>query len=417
MRDKTMERLTIILDFILLFIILICGIIFWDLTTWFESNSWILNSCSILFPAGILHVLNQYIFAPFIYYFAIFVWHNTGHYSYYKNRYGDIISKAIDWLVSCKVHWGVENQTVVEQNANTCEGLLAMRAAGLHKDKSAIYEHAFRTVLSNATATGLPSKSLQRPTVVCTSMLLDLVAKERDDPSGIPIDYDKYEKMANILWNARSRKSGWGVYITKTKENECSLANTYWALRALSQYKVGKSKEFCEYLKLIYQRGSQSTFGFHPGDNPRLVTTAMYLNLYYNLDSALQNMLISTYNPESALDFVYNSFVTHNIQIENETLHGMKVSKVPGPVKAPWKHITVGYALDVLLTATRNKRLNLLKRNLLFIRINKLIKDNIKAEGIGYCYYLPQNMEHCNTGIFTYPTAYLVQGLSQIKTF
>jgi len=417
MGDKTRERLTIVLDFILLSFILICGVTCWDMTTWFESNSWILNLCSILFPAGILHVLNQYILAPFTYYLAIFIWYNTGHHSYYKNRYGDTISKAIDWLVSCKVHWGVENQTEIEQNANTCEGLLAMRAAGQHKNKSAIYENAFRTILSNTTATGLPSKSLQRSTVVCTSMMLDLVAKERDDPSGVPIDYDKYEKIANILWNARSQKSGWGVYVAKAKERECSLANTYWALRALSKYKIGKSKEFREYVKLIYQRGTQSMFGFHPGDNPRLVTTAMYLSLYYTLDSALRDMLATTYNPKSALEFVYNSIVIHNIQIENETLHGMKVGKIPGPVKAPWKHITLGYALDVLLTAARNKSLNLVKRNLLFIRINKIIKDNVKIEGNRYCYYIPKNMEHCSTGVFTYPTAYLVQGLSQIKNF
>ena len=417
MRDKTRELLTISLDATMLIILLICGFFYWDLSTWFDKNSWILNLCSILFPAGALHVFNQYILAPSVYYLAIFVWHNMGHYGYYKSRYGAIISKGIDWLVSCKVHWGVEDQAEVEQNANTCEGLMAMRISGQHKEKSEIYKQAFITIISNATPEGLPSKSLQHPTVVCTSMLLDLVAKEREDPTGISIDYDKYEKMANNLWNARSQRSGWGVYITKSKENECSLANTYWALRALSQYKVGKTKEFCEYLKLIYQRGSKSTFGFQPGDNPRLVTTAMYLNLYYGLDSTLQNMLNTTYNPKSALEFVYNSFVTHNIQIENETLHGMKVGKVPGPIKAPWKHITVGYALDVLLTAAHNKSLNLLKRNLLFIRINKLIKANVKEDGIGYCYYLPQNMEHCNTGIFTYPTAYLVQGLSQINTF
>ena len=123
------------------------------------------------------------------------------------------------------------------------------------------------------------------------------------------------------------------------------------------------------------------------------------------------------YNPKNALEFVYNSFVTRNIQIENETLHGINVGNGPGAAKAPWKHITVGYALDVLLTAAHNKSLNLLKRNLLFIKINKLIKDNVKEDSTGHCYYLPQNIEHCNAGIFTYPTAYLIQGLSQINTF
>lgn len=417
MSDKTRERLAVVLDVILLGVLLICGILFWDLSTWFEKNSWVLNLCSIMFPAGVLHVFNQYIFAPCVYYAAIFIWHNLGNYGYYKTRYGSIISKSMDWLISCKVHWGAEDQAEVEQNANTCEGLIAMRMSGQHKEKSEIYKQAFTTIITNSSSEGLPSKSLQRPTVVCTSMLLYLVAKEREDPTGIPIDYGKYERMAKNLWNARSKKSGWGVYIAKAEENECSLANTYWALRALSQYRIGKSKEFREYLRLIYQRGSKSTFGFHPGDNPRLVTTSMYLNLYYGLDKKLQDMLNTTYNPQLALDFIYNSFVKHNLQIENETLHGMKVEKGPGPVKAPWKHITVGYALDVLLTATRNKDLNIQQRTQTFIRINKLIKYNVKEDGIGYCYYLPENMEYCNTGIFTYPTAYLIQGLSKISTF
>ena len=369
-----------------------------------------------VFPAGAVHVLNEYLLAPCIYYIAIFIWYNTGHYSYHKSRYGVVISKAIDWLVSCKVHWGVEDKAEIEQNANTCEVLLALRISGQHEEKSEIYRQAFAAILSNAMPEGLPSKSLQYPTVVCTSMLLYLVALEREDPTGIPIDYEKFEEMANTLWNIRSQRSGWGVYVTKTKEDECSLANTYWALHALSYYRVGKTKSFCEYLKVIYQRGSKSRFGFHPGDSPRLITTAMYLNLYYGLDSALQNMLSATYDPQMALDYVYDSFVSHNIQVENETLLGMKVGKAPGPVKAPWKHITVGYSLNVLLTAVQNKKLGLVRQNLLFFRINDLIKKNVKEDGIGYCYYLPQNMEHCSTGIFTYPTAYLVQGLSKINT-
>lgn len=417
MKDKVLERLTMSLDFILFFVILICGVCFWDIKSLFDSNSWILNLLSIAFPAGILHILNQYVLSPLIYFLTIYIKHNIGRNIYYKKHYKAVISKAVNWLVSCNVHWGIENRSATEQNVNTCEGLLAIRAAGLQQEKSAIYKKAFQTVLSNMTDGGLPSKSLQRPTVVCTSMLLDLVAKERDNPCGILIDYDRFEKIACTLWNARSQKSGWGIYITKAKENECSLANTYWALRALSQYEVGKSDEFREYLKLIYQHSYQSTFGFHHSDSPRLITTAMYLNLYYCIDSTLQNALAVTYDPKKALEFVYDSFVTNNVQIENETLYGVKVDKTPGPIKAPWQHITVGYALDVLLTATYNRVLSLPKRNLLFIKINKLIRNDVKSDGAGRCYYLPQNIEHCNTGIFTYPTAYFVLGLGRINIF
>lgn len=386
-----------------------------DLTEWSEQIGVMVNIYSILFPVGIVHAFNYFLLAPLFYRIYQKIKKYFLYDSYISSEYKSIIGDLINWLVSCRTHWGLESNANVAQNANTCEGLLALRSANQHKKRSEIYVNAFKMVDSNASVDGLPSKSLQRPTVVCTSMLLYLVARELEDPvDGISVDYDKYNKMIERLWEARSEQSGWGVYVDKVAEDyECSLANTYWALRALSQFEIGKSAEFCRYVRLIYQRGNNSRFGFKAGDSPRLTTTAMYLCLYNELDVNVQMALSSVYNPAKALSYIYTNFTPGYVQIEHETLLGLKSGNNPGPVKAPWKHIAVGYVLDAMLVAVHNKELNTVKANRLFDEISKLIRDYVMVRGDGQRCYVPKDMEYCSNGDFTFPTAYLVQGLSK----
>lgn len=417
MEKKTSKRIVAIaLD-------ILSGILLWqvfraykdDLFKWSDQIGVVVNAYSMLFPAGIIHAFNYYVLAP------LFCWSYLKVKCYFFRRrcvsreYALVIEDSINWLVSCKTHWGLESNANIAQNANTCEGLLALRLANQHKVRAEIYANAFKMIDLNASVNGLPSKSLQRPTVVCTSMLLYLVAREFEDPvDGISIDRNKYHEMAQRLWEARSEKSGWGVYVDKVAEdNECSLANTYWALRALSQFEIGRSEEFCRYIRLIYQRGNSSRFGFKAGDSPRLTTTAMYLCLYNELGAKVRTLLSSVYNPTEALSYIYANFAPDHVQIEHETLLGLNNGNNPGPVKAPWKHIAVGYALDALLVAVHNKDLSTAKANRLFSEIAKLVRDYVMVRGEGHRCYVPKDMEYCSNGDFTYPTAYLVQGLSK----
>ena len=385
-----------------------------ELQSFIESSGWWIDLLSLITPIPILYAINYYLLAPGVYRIACFVWHNTGHYNFYKKRYSVIISNAIDWLVCLKTHWGVVDQAAVMQNANTCEGLLALRASGKHSEKSEIYKQAFRSIIDNAEEEGLPSKSLSMPTVVCTAMMLDLVAQEQKKSMNVIADYTVYEKMAKKLWSIRTESHGWGVYVAKTKDENCSLANTYWALRALSKYSVGKTEAFRDYMKSIYEHSRQGKFGFSFGDNPRLIVSSMYLSLYYHMDLETRKKISEAYDHKAAIDFVYKKLVLQNTQLEVETLSGMDIAGKGGPLKAPWNHVTIGYAIEALLLAYQNKDLNILKTDLLFIWINKTIDKNVKTADGGLCYYIPHNMEHNNKGIYTFPTAYLVQGLSQI---
>lgn len=395
-------------------IILLRVITISELEEFVNNSSWWIDLFSLTAPVPLLYTVNYYMLAPAVYYTARFVWHNTGHYNYYKKRYGEIITNSIGWLVNIRTRWGVVDQAEVMQNANTCEGLLALRASGKYREKSEIYKQAFCSVIDNAVEDGLPSKSLLKPTVVCTSMLLDLVAQERKDPTDIIENYEIYEGIAQKLWSVRTTSHGWGVYVTKTKDENCSLANTYWALRALSGYSVGQNKEFCDYVKSIYEHSRQGKFGFSFGDNPRLSVTSMYLSLYYHLDLETRKKISGTYDHKAAINFVYDMLVLKDTQLEFETLLGIDIAGKGGPAKAPWNHITIGYAIEALLLAYKNKDLSIIKTDLLFSWINRTIKKNVKTVDGGLCYYIPHNMEHNSKGIYTFPTAYLIQGLSQV---
>ena len=220
--------------------------------------------------------------------------------------------------------------------------------------------------------------------------------------------------MAEKLWSVRTRSHGWGVYVAETQDENCSLANTYWALRALSWYSIGKTKAFCDYLKSIYEHSCQGKFGFSFGDNPRLIVSSMYLCLYYHMNLETRKKISEAYDHKAAIDFVYKMLVIQNTQLEVETLSGMDIRGNGGPLKAPWNHVTIGYAIEALLLAYKNKDLSILKTDLLFNWINKTIDKNVKTVDGGLCYYIPHSMEHNNKGIYTFPTTYLVQGLSQI---
>ena len=151
--------------------------------------------------------------------------------------------------------------------------------------------------------TGLPSRTVNRPTVINTSMLLCLIARDRQNPSGVIDSYDLYDEIAANLWFLHS-ENGWGPLILRADKKECRLVNTWWALRALCQYGYSEREEegsdFRQLLVGIYEKNRNGTFGFSSSDAPRLTVTSMYLLLYYELPRALREEISRDYDPRAA---------------------------------------------------------------------------------------------------------------------
>lgn len=371
-----------------------------------KVENYIIDMITFLTPAGIFYLVNYYLLSPIIYSIIRILWHVSGHYNYIKSSFRKLIKNCTNWLISSNYHWGLTIDADKHQSANSCEALIALRKSDMYKRKEEVYKKSFIRLLGETTNSGLPSKSLNKETVVCTSMLLYLVSMERNDSTGIIDDFSKYDKIAQNLWDCRC-DFGWGIFLNKSNPEHCSFANTFWSLRALNNSDLGKTSEFKKYIKSIYEYSEKSTFGFTLGDESRLVTTAMSISLYYNLDENLRNSISSVYDVKEAIDYVLNVFLKSEQQCEIESLWGIgNVDKVP------WTHISIGYVIEALSLAYYNKDLGLLKTDLFLEKVRKIIKKNIHYTNNNECYYIPDKMERSKKGIYTYPTSYFIWGLS-----
>ncbi len=386
--------------------------IFEKLINDFQISSLALKFVSHAFPAGIVYFINYFVISPYVYKFLRLVWRFIGHYKYMDRMMTPIIRQAVEWLISCECHWGVRHDANQCQNANTCEALIALNKSSLAKKKKNAYKKAFRNVLANLTEDGLPSKSLKEATVVCTSMILYLLSLDCKSGLNTCSDYSVYEKQADNLWKNRG-ECGWGVYLFPVGQETTSLANTNWALRCLNQYNISSTEEFKEYLRAVYEHNNEGTFGFIIGDSPRLVTTAMYLSLYFELSDDLRKEIDNVYDVKKAVDYVYKHFVSENMQLEIEQLYGIN-KEGEGPLKAPWNHVVIGYCMDALSKAYTNRLLKIIQMDRFLRKIKGIIKNNIQYHN-NQCYYLPDNMQQGSTGVFTYPTTYMIWGMSSLK--
>lgn len=278
-----------IFEFFLVFYFHLYEIVLIKIEQLFGDGGIFISLLTMTTPVGLVFFLNYYVFSPFISYIIIFLWRYTGHYKYISQELTEIMKKAVEWLISCNCHWGVNSTADQCQNANTCEALVAINKASLARKKVDIYTSAFQDVLSNLTDKGLPSKSLGEATVVCTSMLLYLISIDKKNGLNLTeeADYEKYNNLASDLWNCHS-EWGWGVYLSIVGRDKCSLANTNWALRSLNQYDISSTEGYISYVRMVYEYNNDGAFGYFVGDSPRLVTTAMYLSLYYELQDQLR---------------------------------------------------------------------------------------------------------------------------------
>ena len=401
----------VILTIILTFLEGISGYILYKNNIIDTNGFWVLF-LSYVTPMGFLCFLNYWLFAPIL----IFIWVRVSEWlGYYRrvSKYFNILAgQCIAWLRNAKIHWGVIDTVEETQNANTCEGLLAIKKTKLDQRYKIIYEEALLNILNNVTDRGLISKSLNHETVVCTSMILYLFSMERKTNEKMLGFQEKLDKIADVLWEVRC-ENGWGVYVEETNEEDCSIANTFWALRALNEYSISASDEYRNMLRRIFENANHSLFGYVGGDTPRLCTTAMSAILYYHLDERSKEIVKEVYNVKEAINYVYDMFCHRGVECELEVLRGLDI-KSPGAKKAPWTHVTVQFATEALVSAYKNGDLHLIKMNYLIGRLKKVCKKRlVYVNGNGQCcYYMPKDMEINKRGIYTFPTAYMAWALS-----
>ncbi len=389
-------------------------------TNYLGPDNDLFDVIGLITPMGLLYIINYKILAPSIYFLGTLIWRLAGHYRYIERSLQSTISTSIDWLLDCNVHWGASNNSTECQNANTCEGLIALHKSGFYKIKPAVYRESLKVVLSNVVNDGLPSKSLNRATVVCTSMILYLVGliKETDGIDNTFTDLvvfnSKIDSLISRLWDSRNTSSGWGLFIEKSSNDECSMANTCWVLRALSKHSFSNNPEFRDYTCAIYQKNHDSLFSYHRGEADKVATTAMYLSLYYELDNELRNRIQEHYNPKKAAAFILKAFADDKIEYEIEEIYGVSSGSSTGAQKVPWKHIIIGYYIDALSMAYQHSDLTTIQMDRFVSRVKDIIENEVTHVGNHFTYYVPNGLINSEY-ILTFPTSYLIWGLSTLK--
>ena len=319
----------------------------------------------------------------------------------------------LNWLLSRPAHWGITGTASEPQYANTCEGLLAIRSAGFLEKKRESYRSAFQTLTEAVVPTGLPSRTVNRPTVINTSMLLYLIAMEKKSPTGVVDSFDLYDEIAANLWFLHA-ENGWGPLILRADKKECRFVNTWWALRALYQYgyleRAEEGDAFRQLLTAIYEKNRGGTFGYSPSDAPRLTVTAMYLILYYDLPRALREEIAGDYDPRAAADFIYDRFITEKCQVEVECVDGTFAGGTY-IAHTPWKHIASAYAMQALAAARKNGDLPRRDMDDIYRRTSEILSQDLRSPAANESCYIPADIEISRTGPYTFAAAHLILGL------
>ena len=323
----------------------------------------------------------------------------------------------LNWLLSRAAHWGITGTATEIQYANTCEALLALRAAGYHEIKRESYRSALQALTEAVVPTGLPSRTVNRPTVINTSMLLCLIALEKQQSTGVIEDFEFYDEMAANLWFLHA-DDGWGPLILKAARKEARMVNTWWALNALLQYGYLENKEesesFRQLITGIYEKNRGGTFGYSASDSPRLTVTAMYLLLYYDLPSSVRNEIRKDYDPSEAAAFIFRRFTVEKCQVEVESIDGTYAGGT-FIAHTPWKHIASAYAMRAFAAAYKNGDLPRKKLDDVYRRISEILSNDLRSPAVNESCYIPSDIEVPRTGPYTFAAAHLITGLQALK--
>lgn len=373
----------------------------------FKTETNILDAIALVTPTGFLFLINWNFITPWAEKIFESIQSKIGNFRLIDSQYKIIVRKLNNWLINMRCHWGVVDKATEPQNANTCEGLIALYESGMQENE--VFHSSLSKIDAEVGKMGLRSKSLGKETIVCTSMILYLIGQLRNKVD-YEIEFGKYELLARKLWKVKCR-AGWGVFMEKPSFEDCSNVNSIWALRALNQYSIRYTLEFKKFMLEFYEHSKFGKFGFTRQDSSRLTPTAMAIVLYYELDQDLREKIQKIYNVEEAIKYVIEQFVDKGIDYEVETLLGIKKAN-KGVAKAPWNHILIGYAIEALTLAYRHRNIKIYQMNRCVKRVNLILKSSLHNETDDEMYYIPEKMEKHSLGNYTYPTAYLIWGLN-----
>lgn len=329
-----------------------------------------------------------------------------------KDDYQSYMHQMMDWLLRIPVRWGAVDSATEIQHANIIEGLLAMKYIGYDTRKEQTYRQILREALACVRDDGLSSKSLKASTANCTSLLLELIAMERRNPSGIIQGFSKYDRIAAYIWENRNPNYGWGMYSAYMHDDDCSLPSTCKMLLTLLDFNIAQTSEFDAFCQHIFECSSDGKMGFFIGDSEsRLITTALLICIFFKMPKALQKKIEQSYNLTEGIDFVFQEFVKEDKQIEVETLYGIDRDGV-GAKKAPWNHITIRYTVQALSLAYANRKIGELQFSEIIGHVHNILQKNV-AKDIHerYTYYFPRGMEAPRNGHWTFPTVYFIIAL------
>ena len=181
---------------------------------------------------------------------------------------------------------------------------------------------------------------------------------------------------------------------------------------ALSRYpEIADTDEFKSFCRQIFEYETNGTFGYCVDDQPRIISTAMFLSLYYLLPKESRSELDGFYDKTNAIEFIIDKFVDNNLQIEvmtdnNDDELWMKI--------APWNHITIGATQTALSYAYIHGDLAENTRIKLKNHVNSIIEKNIEKIGSDKSFYNPLDLYISKDKRFTFPTAYFIWGLKMM---
>lgn len=324
-----------------------------------------------------------------------------------KIRLTHAAAEGLDWLLGAPTRWGPRRGSTDRRIANTAEGVLAVLSTPPERIQPSMLttlaeSQAF--LRSSGTTNGLPSVTLQIPTVHCTAMglfALDRLASARIlAPSTSDAAFT--QQLQEALINSAS-DDGWGfACVPPVPESQVRLFSTLWALRALNRSPFGAGRRFEEISLRLARRVPNGQFGFTYQDpTSRLAISSLYLLFLSEIvDLSLRRELTAWPRMESLIEFVIARLRKGQF-LEVEEYE----SKGSGAEKLSWVHVSGALALQAL--AACYERLTSKQAVNLRIAWKRAMVVHWQAQG----YFLLETDSDVGNPQ-TFPTAYYVAALN-----
>lgn len=315
-------------------------------------------------------------------------------------------------IMSCDCKWGACTLDEIPQNANTCEGILALIPSNQNNRYKDVIDDAMEYLERECSEVGLISKSLDIETVVPTSMFLCLCSKLKRYG-------DRINPIAEQLWKVRS-KGGWGIYV-RNMGKYSNIGCTYWALMGLSNNVCISKNEIQKYLKSLFKYEGAYKYGKSIDDIgpriPNLYATAMMYILYNLLSEDSKRSIGTRYNPDKALEYIIENFDNPFFLVEQEGIEGIELNGHTSVHTVNWNHISINYSMTAIAVAISNGLLAESEIETVLKRIVKVIDENCESNQ-GLLFWASPNMSinRGARGKMIFPTMQFLMGLSTIVT-